>query len=242
VAHSKRARKPKLPFSSPPELVHIKGIFNDTAFFREVEGRPFELKEVEAPEYTGIKQVYVDSFLLWQEKHRFRCVYPVFEDQVEWLEHNLNTKTVIEIQPMFMAGDEKPPTYTLGENSPSSSIGNTNDLQAIQPQTPLPLPTTTEPPTNTPDGLPIPWLMKKIQREGGIAPMLKAAYMAFRQSPENRNPEREELWLYLTPENLPEFISKRDRDGLTLADSNRTWTRKDFLTAYPFWFNARNSE
>ena len=136
VAHSKRARKPKLPFSSPPELVHIKGIFNDTAFFREVEGRPFELKEVEAPEYTGIKQVYVDSFLLWQEKHRFRCVYPVFEDQVEWLEHNLNTKTVIEIQPMFMAGDEKPPTYTLGENSPSSSIGNTNDLQAIQPQKP----------------------------------------------------------------------------------------------------------
>jgi hypothetical protein len=35
-----------------------------------------------------------------------------------------------------MAGDEKPPTYTLGENSPSSSIGNTNDLQAIQPQKP----------------------------------------------------------------------------------------------------------
>ena len=114
-------------------------------------------------------------------------------------------------------------------------IPNNENLKAIQP-------TISGTSTNTPDGLPIPWLMKKIQREGGIASMLKAAYMAFRLSPKERNPDQEELWQYLTPENLPEFISKRNKDGLILADSNRTWTRKDFLTAYPYWFNARNSE
>ncbi|MDQ5769565.1 hypothetical protein [Thiothrix subterranea] len=225
VAHSTRSEKPKLPFSPPPELIHVQGIFNEKGFFREIEGKPFELEEVTAPEWAGIKQTYADSFLIWQEKYRHRNIHPVFEDNLEWLERNLNTERVIEIQPMYMAGDPRPPTYKLGEKPQPSTI-----------------PTTTEPPTNTPDGLPIPWLMKKIQREGGIASMLKAAYMAFRQLPEKRNPDQEELWLYLTPENLPEFISKRDKDRLILADSNRTWTRKDFLTAYPYWFNARNSE
>lgn len=101
-------------------------------------------------------------------------------------------------------------------------------------------PPTTEPPTNTPDGLPIPWLMKDNEREEtGIAPMLKAAYMALRQILKNRNPRKEELWEYLTPENLPKFISKRDGDDLTLTDSkdiNGKWTKKKFGDAYRFWF------
>lgn len=132
VAHSTRARKPKLPFSPPPEPVHIQGVFNETAFFREIDGKPFKLHEVHAPDSTGIKQIYVDSFLLWQEKYRSRNIHPVFEDQIEWIEKNLDTKTVIEVQPIYMAGDPRPPTYKLGEKpQPNTTI----DLQAIQPIT-----------------------------------------------------------------------------------------------------------
>lgn len=118
----------------------------------------------------------------------------------------------------------------------TTSDGNTTDQQPIQPQQPPPQPTTTD----TPDGLPIPWLMKDNEREEtGIAPMLKAAYMALRQILKNRNPTKEELWEYLTPENLPKFISKRDGDELTLTDSkdiNDKWTEKKFNDAYRYWF------
>lgn len=116
VAHSTRSKKPKLPFSPPSEPIHVQGIFNEQGFFREVEGKPFELEEVTAPDWTGIKQTYADSFTIWQEKYRHRNIYPVFENQLEWLEHNLNTERVIEIQPMYMAGDPKPTTYKLGKN------------------------------------------------------------------------------------------------------------------------------
>lgn len=133
LAHTKRTTKPKLAFSPAPEPVLIKGLFDESPFFQESKERPFEMQEVEAPEWAGIKRTYVDSFILWQEKYRYKNIHPVFENQLEWLERNLNTERVIEIQPMYMAGDPKPPTYKLGEKP--------------QPST---TPTTTEPHTNTP--------------------------------------------------------------------------------------------
>lgn len=135
VAHSTRARKPKLPFSPPPEPVHIQGVFNETAFFREIDGKPFKLHEVHAPECTGIKQIYVDSFLLWQEKYRSRNIHPVFEDQIEWIEKNLDTKTVIEVQPIYIAGDPRPPTYKLGEKPRSSTLNNLPFIPLQNPAT-----------------------------------------------------------------------------------------------------------
>lgn len=132
VAHSTRSKKPKLPFSPPLEPIHVQGIFNEQGFFREVEGKPFELEEVTAPDWTGIKQTYADSFTIWQEKYRHRNIHPVFENQLEWLKCNLNTASVIEIQPIYMAGDPKPPTYKLGEKpQPNTTI----DLQPIQSTT-----------------------------------------------------------------------------------------------------------
>jgi hypothetical protein len=135
VAHSSRGKKPKVPFSPPPELIHVQGLFNEEAFYREIEGKPFELQEITAPEWTGIKQVYADSFVLWQEKYRSRNIHPVFENDVEWLERNLNTERSIEIQPMYMAGEERPPTYKFGEK-PRSSSDNNNAPPTIHPQEP----------------------------------------------------------------------------------------------------------
>lgn len=156
VAHSTRAKKPKLPFLPAPEAVHIQGVFNEQKFFyKEVDEGSFDLQEVQAPEWAGITQNYVDSFIIWQEKYRSRNIHPVFENMADLLEKNLNTESVIEIQPLYMAGDPRPPTYKLGEK-PQPGSDTTTDPQAIQP-------TTTEPSTNTPDSLPTPWLTKKAE-------------------------------------------------------------------------------
>ncbi len=137
VAHIKRATKPKLAFSPAPEIVLVKGLFDEASFFQESPTEPFEMQEVEAPEWAGIKRKYVNSFTLWQEKYRYRNIHPVFEDQVEWIERNLNTERLIEIQPIYMAGDPRPPTYKLGEKpQPSTDDKNTNAPQTIQPQKP----------------------------------------------------------------------------------------------------------
>lgn len=72
--------------------------------------------------------------------------------------------------------------------------------------------TTTDPPTNTPDGLPIPWLMKeagqrKLQLPGQ---MTEAAYRLFRKLNQRNHDSLEELFNLLTPEYLPDFVAKRN--------------------------------
>lgn len=94
-----------------------------------------------------------------------------------------------------------------------------------QPST---IPTTTAPPTNTPDGLPIPWLMKEAERKPQLpAQMTDAAYRLFRKLNQRNHDNLEDLFNLLTPEYLPDFVAKRNTQTnaylveLTLTDGRK---------------------
>ena len=123
-AHIKRSSRPSLPASPPPEPVHIVGLYGESAFFREIDDKPFELHEVEAPEWTGIKKSYVDSFELWQNKHRFRTDHPVFESEIHYIRKNLLVDYELEVQPMFEWGNPPPPTYKFSQEVSGVKFSN----------------------------------------------------------------------------------------------------------------------
>lgn len=93
---------------------------------------------------------------------------------------------------------------------------------------PSPQPTTTELLTHTPDGLPIPWLMKEAERKPQLpAQMTDAAYRLFRKLNQRNHDSLEDLFNLLTPEYLPDFVAKRNTQTnaylveLTLTDGRK---------------------
>lgn len=89
-------------------------------------------------------------------------------------------------------------------------------------------PQKTLPPTNTPDGLPIPWLMKDAERKPQLpAQMTDAAYRLFRKLNQRNHDSLEDLFNLLTPEYLPDFVAKRNTQTnaylveLTLTDGRK---------------------
>lgn len=124
--HIKRSSRPSLPVSPPPEPVHVVGMYGESAYFKEIDGQPFELHEVEAPEYTGIKKSHVDSFEFWQARHRIRTDYPMPESVIDTVENQLNVDYELEVEPAFEWGQARPLNYKF-----SDRLGNKHSIAML---------------------------------------------------------------------------------------------------------------
>lgn len=200
-AYIQLADLPMQSFMPCPEPIRVSGIFSESPAF---EGVYPEL------ESESIKRSEVDSYQYWRENHYPAYGVPVAQRYADRLQNDLNLERIINVEGKKLSSDddpafdvfgllddlegEKPEPYKLNEHIGSQSPKDTLSSKSL-----------------TPDGLPIPWLLKPAKRKRQLpGQMIEAAYRLYRER-NNRNPKApEDLFNLLTPEELPEFVRWRN--------------------------------